>query len=78
MTLSKSDQEQLDTLKAKLDRALAGGDDVLSDAEIDTLGELRAKERAAALAAAQERQKRDGVRGVDRIALALQRAQRRA
>ncbi|MBB3267531.1 hypothetical protein FHW79_005192 [Azospirillum sp. OGB3] len=77
MTLSKADQDQLDALKAKLDRALAGGDDTLTDQEIDTLGELRARDRAGIIAAAQERQKRDGLRGVDRIALALQRAQRK-
>ncbi|WP_353859766.1 hypothetical protein [Azospirillum formosense] len=78
MTLSKADQDQLDDLKAKLDRALAGGDDTLTDREIDRLGELRAKERAGIIAAAEQRQQRDSVRGVSRIALALKRAHRRS
>ncbi|MDW7551572.1 MULTISPECIES: hypothetical protein [Azospirillum] len=76
--LSKSDQTELEALKARLEAALAGGDDVLTEAEIDRLGELRARERARILAIAQQRQQREAVRGVDRIKLALQRAQRRA
>ena len=76
--LSKSDQTELEALKARLEAALAGGDDVLTEAEIDRLGELRARERERILAVAQHRQQREAVRGVDRIKLALQRAQRRA
>lgn len=78
MPLAKSDQAELDALRARLEKSLAWGDDTLTDQEIDRLGELRAKERESILAAAQRRQQREAARGVDRIKLALQRAQRRA
>lgn len=77
MPLAKSDQAELHALRARLEKSLAGGDDTLTDQEIDLLGELRAREREGILAAAQQRQQREAARGVDRIRLALQRAQRK-
>ncbi|AWJ89289.1 hypothetical protein Sp245p_05565 [Azospirillum baldaniorum] len=75
MPLAKSDQAELDTLRARLEKSLAGGDDTLTDQEIDRLGELRAKEREGILAAAHQRQQRETARGVDRSLGAEERLQ---
>jgi hypothetical protein len=64
---------ELTALRARVARALADDDTVMSDAEIDRLEALKSQERSLILNHAGRRRIEQACRGVERIKLALAR-----